>query len=1239
MGSRLDKQSRLVRKRIEHHTFDNELGEEYEGSEFCGFSEYFRRKRLKLQNLDIQIRSNSIDKPPIFRGIVVHVNGYTQPSLSDIHNLVVSHGGGFAQYLDGKTSVTHIIAANLTPKKAAEFCRYRIVKPAWIVDSVIAGRVLSWADYNVLHKESAQQLLGVENGKVVNQTNKKLRSYTEQTNKSWYSEQVKEYVDLINKEKDPRRNDTISMMNCKHDDSIIDNHHQKNYGENSNNSDHDSITSEEFEITSTLEEVLDSTRILRSPSTRDKATDNLPVDTYVQIPSSPTSRSTDEKKFEEGPICHMNQQLKETTICHTKTNSIETKRKTPVEESKELTAEEHNAILLADPNIRKSTATNPDFITKYYSESRLHHLSTWKAELKSRLQKITSEKSSLHKRYVRRKPGDRRYILHVDFDSFFCAVSLKNAPEWIDKPAAVAHGCGNGAEIASCNYPARAFGVKNGMWMKNALKLCPQIKVLPYDFPAYEATSNLFYQEILNTGGVVQSVSVDEALIDITNLCQASDESDAIISHNEVTLHEQVTASSIARDLRLRIKKLTGFDISVGIGPNILLAKVALRKAKPAGQFQLIPDDVSDFIGNLSVRDLPGVASSIGGKLEEKGIHLVKDIRKYTKNHLMTLLGPRTGEKIWEYSQGIDQTEVGEQVCRKSVSAEVNWGIRFINQQEAEEFVQNLCIELHRRLVDQKARGRQLTMKIMRRSPGAPLNPQKHLGHGICDTFNKSVLFGVATNNSEIIAREAISMLRSYRFSPGDLRGLGVQMAKLEPLKVKSMASPEGSQKRFNFGASKFSKKAQSPFDDPIDDMHILQEQKETPNLNWKNGVAIEEVNHNQTRLKTPKSRSYFVEKEDPIDKDSPQKIKVTPIHPASLIARINSTNTKFSPKPLNVTGTQFIIPSQIDPGVLGELPEDIQLKLIAQSNRNKDLKDNVSTDKSQVCSLPEERISSLPPQLDPEVFAALPNDMKAEVLASYGICASAKVDQPRSPLKTRTLRKPISNRLSPSKRRGRNRPSGLKAKHDPQQLSLFSLKDSFKIQSAERRAESGDRCQPELDPNFLSALPDDVRIELLDEKKRQQQKFNKSEFCTSFTINKKRPVEKQPPPRKLVLPERKSKPTFTTQKLSSLPQLRETISAWYKESSSDGPHPDDVAAIIRYLRRVVLDERDLAKVVGVTRWLGYLISESKCNGNKNDSKNNGPDIVTKIWTSVHESIKNSVQIAVQERGLGNLDL
>jgi DNA repair protein REV1 len=87
MGSRLDKKSKQVRKQIENHTFDDEDGAEYRGSSFGGFGDYFRNKQLKLQNRDADIRAQSASNKPIFRGVVAHVNGYTQPSLRDLHQV------------------------------------------------------------------------------------------------------------------------------------------------------------------------------------------------------------------------------------------------------------------------------------------------------------------------------------------------------------------------------------------------------------------------------------------------------------------------------------------------------------------------------------------------------------------------------------------------------------------------------------------------------------------------------------------------------------------------------------------------------------------------------------------------------------------------------------------------------------------------------------------------------------------------------------------------------------------------------------------------------------------------------------------------------------------------------------------------------------------------------------------------------------------------------------------------
>jgi DNA repair protein REV1 len=1240
MGSRLEKGSDAVRKRIEAHSFEHEEGDEYEASKFGGFADYFRRKKIKLQNLDADVRSQSASKPAIFRGVVAHVNGYTQPSLNDLHHLIVSHGGGFMQYLDGKTTVTHIIAANLTPKKAIEFRRYRIVKPAWIVDSVAAGKLLPWDAYRVIDEGSGQKLLGFDERRIVSQANVQQRGYRDQTNTSWYTSQVKNVAEDIDGEGGAQFPSTQAISLTGVGTYVADpaGPHKKLVevlaSEPRDVDDENPASSGSFEVTSSLEDALNSAAVRGNPDQQalfmeqgTQAVSTSPENQSVQRPAPETASlpRTDTTSPEIANMSNDNAPPNPGKRPH-EPDSI-----SPSKKAKCMTAEEHNAILLADPHIRKSSTANPEFIKQYYSESRLHHLSTWKAELKSRFQQMAAEKSASQRQPAKRKPGARRYILHVDFDSFFCAVSLLSAPEYIDKPAVVAHGSGTGSEIASCNYPARVFGVKNGMWMKHALKLCPSIKVLPYDFPAYEEASKGFYEAILDVGGIVQSVSIDEALMDITSLCLPAGGTNGVGIREGSIWREQEKADQIAQALRERIKEKTGCAVSVGIGGNILLAKVALRKAKPSGQHQIKPEKVMDFIGELSVQDLPGVAYSIGGKLEEIGIKLVKDVRQVTKDRLMNVLGPKTGEKIWDYSRGVDRAEVGEQAVRKSVSAEVNWGIRFISQAEAEEFVQNLCIELQHRLAEQRVKGRQLTMKIMRKSADAPLDPPKHLGHGKCDTFNKSIVLGVPTNSAEVIGREAVSVLRGYGFSPGELRGLGVQMTKLEPVKSSGGALAEGSQRRINFVAPKMAKHLTG---DPIDDPQTPKKPKATPMGRDKIGTKESEdpIDESITPQKPRTTNTRFPDGDDPIDdKNSPLMAKATPVHPAAAISRANASDHSAK-KLLNITGTQFILPTQIDQNVLAELPQDIRSKLLAQSRSRSASRDQSPAVKSRSQSPSREASMVLPSQLDLEVFEALPDDMKAEVLASYSNAGLSRTQSflPQSPRKVcpaNTMKK-----TTPTKKRGR--PPGALGRKNRQDPYSTLTQSNFVPNKAEAFAdrdngpESDGYSSDTLDQEFLSALPEDVRQEIVNEHRRKRL-AKRGGLMTSAAGKKRRPLEvPQLGQRKLRLPSRDPRPTFTTRELSTLPQLRDTLTAWYKEFAEEGPHPDDVAAMERYLRRVVIDERDMGKVASLVRWLGWLIDES-------DNDNEG----TRAWKTVLEGMKEKVQSAVKERGLGLLEL
>lgn len=1032
---------------------------------------------------------------------------------------------------------THIIASSLPPKKTIDFNRYRIVKPAWIMDSIAASKLLPWSDYRVLDEGPRQKVLKLDGNNQLSQARFKVKKgYHEQTESSFYTSQL---------------------------------HNASNASKSGRAS------------WSQLAE--------RTTAPRHLSAQTLPGG------FNPV-HDQDSKK----PAPNADISADKSTVNQSVTDAASRNAITPggqgetsfrrLEPPKNATSEEHNAWLLSDPKMRKSSTANPEFLKQFYSESRLHHLSTWKAELKSKLQRTTAEKGVSGKPPPR-KPGSRKYIMHVDFDSFFCAVSLKKHPEYTDKPVAVAHGTGQGSEIASCNYPARKFGVKNGMWMKRALEVCGELKVLPYDFPAYEDASQLFYESILEIGGTVQSVSVDEALVDVTSIVLSAAGSQGVSVDEGSIWREQEKADDIASHLREQVRERTGCNVSVGIGGNILQAKVALRRAKPAGQFQLKPDEVLDVIGQLKVEDLPGVAYSISGKLEEIGVKLVKDIRELSREKLLATLGPKTGEKLRDYARGIDRVEVGEMPPRKSVSAEVNWGIRFISQQEAEDFVYNLCKELERRLLNEQVRGKQLTMRIMRRSLDAPLDPAKHLGHGKCDMFSKSAPFGVATNNHEVIGKEAVVILRSFKFSPGDLRGLGVQMTKLEPLKSHPSA-PDGSQPKLVFGA---------PGGAP-------------PTIRRSKHESIDEIRSPEKKSATSREADTL----DPITDEpfTPRKPKALP---AMALTRASGNDRKAT-TPLNVSGTQFIIPSNADPETIAELPNDIRSKLMAQKPS---ARGPSATSRGGTSRQDDDVTGILPSQIDPEVFHALPDEVKAEVLETYG----------RKPVPQAGQRSPRKGQQSASARRP-NSPQ----KRGPIKSMLNKAPRQSDTGSGRPQADFGVTMAPseapyqeveELDPDFLTELPEDVRMEIIEHHKRQQM---------TRRTKLPAPVQRQPQnleprnalsgQRQILFPPPPPKISFDSSSVTSLPEIKDMLDAWHSETSKEGPHQGDVEVLNKYVRRVIQEERDIEKAVRIIKWLDLLVEQDGIAGNGQG-----------IWRVTMKDIKATAKEAVRQRGLPLLDL
>ncbi|KAK9507032.1 hypothetical protein O3M35_008863 [Rhynocoris fuscipes] len=472
-------------------------------------------------------------------------------------------------------------------------------------------------------------------------------------------------------------------------------------------------------------------------------------------------------------------------------------------------------------------ATQEGFLSDFYNNSRLHHISIMGTIFKDYINDIRNNKNHcltgreelLKNSYNKLNNfplflmNEKKIIMHIDMDCFFVSVGLRNNSELRGQPVAVTHSTGNNvrnrngaivkseimayrkkyenvnktavttdgdkikkhwstnmngmdsfAEIASCSYEARKAGIKNGMFVGQALKLCPELKFIPYDFEAYKEVSYTLYNTVLRYTLDIEAVSCDELYADCTELL------------SNVSMDPMEFASI----LRAEIKEKTGCPCSVGFGGNRLLARLATKKAKPNGQFYLKDDDVVELMFSLPVSELPGVGGSTHFKLKSMGIKTCGDLQNTSLSTLQEQLGKKLGETLHKNSFGKDDKPLTYTHVRKSVSADINYGIRFQNETERDNFLKQLAEEVSSRLTSVKMKGRSVTLKLMVRSKDAPEETAKYLGHGVCDQVSKGITLPSATSDSNIIYREVLKIMKNLNINCKDLRGIGIQLSRLE---------------------------------------------------------------------------------------------------------------------------------------------------------------------------------------------------------------------------------------------------------------------------------------------------------------------------------------------------------------------------------------------------------------------------------------------------------------------------
>ncbi|XAR52878.1 DNA-directed DNA polymerase [Bertholletia excelsa] len=209
------------------------------------------------------------------------------------------------------------------------------------------------------------------------------------------------------------------------------------------------------------------------------------------------------------------------------------------------------------------------------------------------------------------------------------------------------------------------------------------------------------------------------------------------------------------------------------------MARLATRTAKPNGQCYIPPEKVDDYLQELPVKALPGIGHVLEEKLKRRQVETCGQLRMISKESLQKDFGIKTGDMLWNFSRGHDMRLVGVIQESKSVGADVNWGVRFNHLKDCQHFITNLCKEVSLRLQGCGVQGRSFTLKVKKRRQDAK-EPVKYLGCGDCENLSHSVTVPMATDDVDLIQRITTQLFGSFHIDVKDIRGMGLQVSKLE---------------------------------------------------------------------------------------------------------------------------------------------------------------------------------------------------------------------------------------------------------------------------------------------------------------------------------------------------------------------------------------------------------------------------------------------------------------------------
>jgi DNA polymerase IV (archaeal DinB-like DNA polymerase) len=341
----------------------------------------------------------------------------------------------------------------------------------------------------------------------------------------------------------------------------------------------------------------------------------------------------------------------------------------------------------------------------------------------------------------------KRFIFHLDMDHFYTAVETRENPTIQGKPVIVGSdpkgGQGRGV-VSTSNYEARKVGVRSGMPISRAWKLCPEAVYLPPNFPLYIRVSNEIMTIARQFADKFEQWGIDEAFLDVSS-----------------RVKDYAEAEALAKRIKHEICEKVKLTASIGVGPNKLIAKVASDFQKPDGLTVVKEEDAEKFLSPLPVRKLLWVGRKTEERLKAIGVNTIGDLARFDPNVLVEKFGV-AGTQMYLMAHGSDRSEVEERTEVKSISHESTFEEDTADPTAVLETLDVMSEEVAKEAKEQHLFFKTVTIKVRYEN---------------FETHTRSKTLQFMTNRIQDLKKTSRELLVPYFMSDRKIRLIGVRVS------------------------------------------------------------------------------------------------------------------------------------------------------------------------------------------------------------------------------------------------------------------------------------------------------------------------------------------------------------------------------------------------------------------------------------------------------------------------------